>query len=130
METQVNRAGTLRYIGGSRTSLGVMMDASATPELVTPLSILSMDMQQSVEAVVVELAAGRADEPPKVLTKTHASFTVTGDVPMRKAEEAVSFSADKYCSASRMLAETADITHEIKVVAGNAKPCLPTSPLA
>ena len=130
MKTHVNRAVALRYIGGSRTSLGVMMDVSATPELVTPLSILSMDMQQSGEAVVVELAAVRADEPPKAFTKIHASFTVTGDMPLKKAEEAVFLSADKYCSASRMLAETAEITHEIKVVAGNAKPCLPTSPSA
>ena len=106
------------------------MDVSATPELVTPLSILSMDRQQSGEAVVVELAAVRADEPPKVYTKTHASFTVTGDVPLKKADEAVSLSAEKYCSAGRMLVKTAEITHEIKVVVGNAKPCLPTSPSA
>ena len=130
MKTHVNRAGAVRYIGGPRTSLGVMMDVSATPELVTPLSILSMDMQQSVEAVVVELAAVRADEPPKAFTKIHASFTVTGDMSLKKAEEAVSLSADKYCLASRMLAKTAEITHEIKVVTENAKPCLPTSPSA
>ena len=130
MKLHVNRAGALRYIGVPGTSLGVMMDVSATPELVTPLSILSMDMQQSGEAVVVELAAVRADEPPKVFTKTHASFTVTGDVPPKKTEEVVSFSAKNYCSASRMLAEPAETTHEIKVVAGNAKPCLPTLPSA
>ena len=130
MKTHVNRAGAVRYIGGPRTSLGVMMDVSATPELVTPLSILSIDMQQSVEAVVVELAAVRANEQPKVLTKTHASFTVTGDVPPKKTEEVVYLSAEKYCSTSRMLSETAEISHEIKVVAGNAKPCLPTSPSA
>ena len=106
------------------------MDVFATPELLPPLSILLMDMQQSVEAVIVELAAVRADEPPKVLNKTHVSFTVTGDVPPKKTEEVVYLSAEKYCSASRMLSETAEITHEIKVVAGNAKPCLPTSPSA
>ena len=130
MKTHVNRAGALRYIGRARTSLGVMMDVSTTPELVTPLSILSMDMQQSVEAAVVELAAVHADEPPKVLTKTHVSFTVTGDVPPKKTEEVGYSSAEQYCSASRMLSETAEITHEIKVVAGNVKPCLPTLPSA
>ena len=117
MKTHINRAGALRYVGGSKTSLGVMMDVSTTPELVTPLSILSMDMQQSVEAVVVELAAVHADEPPKVLTKTHVSFTVTGDVPPKKTEEVVYLSAEKCCSASRMLAEMAEITDEIKVIA-------------
>ena len=130
MKARVNRAGASRYIGGPGTSLGVMMDVSATPELVTPLSISSMNMQKSAEAVVVELSAVRADEPPKVLTKTHASLTVTGDVPRKKTEEVVSLSAENYCSASRMLAETAETTHEIKVVAGNAKPCLPTLPSA
>ena len=130
MKTRVNRAGALRYLGGPGTSLGVMMGVFATPESVAPLSILSMEMQQSVEVIVVELKAVPADEPPKVFTKTHASFTVTGDVPLKKADEAVSLSAEKYCSAGRMLVKTAEITHEIKVVVGNAKPCLPTSPSA
>ena len=111
MKARVNQAGALRYIGGSGTSLGVMMDVSATPESVTPLSILSMEMQQSVEAIVVELEAVRADEPPKVLPKIHASFTAAGDVSLRKVE-------------------MTEITHEIKVVTGNAKPCLPISPSA
>ena len=93
------------------------MDASATPELVTPLSILSMDMQQSIEAVLVKLAVVHADEPPGVLTKTHASLTVTGDVPPKKTDEVVSLSAEKCCSASRMLAGMAEITDKIKVIA-------------
>lgn len=117
MKARVNQAGALRYIGGSGTSLGVMMDVSATPESVTPLSILSMEMRQSVEAIVVELAAFHADELPKVVTKTHAGFTVTGDLPLNKAKETMFFAADKHWSASPMLAKSAEITHEVKAVA-------------
>ena len=150
MKARVKWAKALRFVEGSGSGHGIIMDASATPEEETTLRPSPMEMlllgmgnctvfdmvkirqkmRLPVEDVVVELEAVRADEPPKVFTKIHAFFTVTGDVRLKKAEEAVSLSADKYCSASRMLAETAKITHEIKVVVGNAKPCLPTSPSA
>ena len=150
MKARVKWAEAMRFIRGSGSGHGVIMDASATPEKETTLGPSPMEMlllgmggctvydvvkilqkmHLPVEDVAVELEAVRADEPPKVFTKIHASFTITGDVPLKKAEEAVSLSAGKYCSASRMLAETAEITHEIKVVAENAKPCLPTSPSA
>ena len=38
-------------------------------------------------------------------------------MPLEKAEEAMSLTTDKSCSASRMLAEMAEITDEIKVIA-------------
>lgn len=140
MKARVKWAKAMRFIGGSGSGHGVIMDASATPEGETTLGPSPMEMlllgmggctvydvvailqkmRVAVEDVVVELEAVRAEEPPKVFTKIHAAFTVTGDVPLNKAREAVSLSADKYCSASRMLAETAEITHEVTVVPGDA----------
>ncbi|MDD9878077.1 MAG: OsmC family protein [Magnetovibrio sp.] len=137
MKARVKWVEAMRFIGGSGTGHGVIMDASATPEGETTLGPSPMEMlllgmggctvydvvailqkmRQPVEDVIVELEAERADEPPKVFTKIHAQFTVVGDVPLAKAEEAVSLSADKYCSASRMLAKTAEITHAVEVVA-------------
>ena len=40
-----------------------------------------------------------------------------GNMPLEKAEEVMSLTTDKSCSASRMLAEIAEITDEIKVIA-------------
>ena len=65
----------------------------------------------------VELEAERAESPPKVFTRIHAHFKVGGRGLTEKAvERAVKMSAEKYCSASIMLGETAEITHDFEIV--------------
>src|SRR5690554_5001325 len=57
------------------------------------------------------LTAERAETDPKVFTKIHFAFTVSGvDLPQAAVERAVKLSHDKYCSATAMLAKTASIT--------------------
>ena len=64
-----------------------------------------------VQACTVKLTAERAQSEPKVFTKIHMHFTVTGKgIPAVAVERAVALSHEKYCSASIMLAKTADIT--------------------
>ncbi len=81
-------------------------------------------LKKSREAVtdcVVELSAERADTDPKVFTKIHFHFVVTGDgLDSVKVGRAVQLSAEKYCSASAMLAKTAAVTHDFEIV-GRAK---------
>ncbi len=65
----------------------------------------------------VKLSSERAGTDPKVFTKIHFAFTVTGtDLPQAAVERAVQLSHDKYCSASAMLAKTAEITHSTTVI--------------
>jgi putative redox protein len=65
----------------------------------------------------VSLQATRADSEPKVFTKIHFHFTVTGkNLPQAAVERAVQLSHEKYCSASIMLAKTAEITHTVSIV--------------
>ena len=65
----------------------------------------------------VTLRAERADSDPKVFTKIHFHFTVSGrDLKQAAVERAVALSHDKYCSASIMLAKTAEITHSFEIV--------------
>jgi putative redox protein len=73
--------------------------------------------REAVEDVVVELDADRAEQDPKVFTKIHMHFVVKGrGVSREKVERAIKLSADKYCSASAMMAKTATITHDFEVV--------------
>lgn len=68
---------------------------------------------------VVQIDAERALEDPKVFTRIHFHFVVTGKglkPPM--VERAIALSAEKYCSASIMLAKTAAITHDFEIVEG------------
>ncbi len=66
---------------------------------------------------VAEIEAERAETEPKVFTKIHLHFKVSGTGLTEKAlGKAVQLSAEKYCSASIMLGKTADITHSFEIV--------------
>lgn len=66
---------------------------------------------------VCEIKAERADSEPKVFTKIHLHFKVSGNGVTEKAvARAVELSADKYCSASIMLGKTADVTHSFELL--------------
>jgi putative redox protein len=70
-----------------------------------------------VSDCVVEVVAERAPTDPKVFTKIHLHYVVTGrGLAEAKVERAVMLSAEKYCSASIMLAKTAEITHDWQVI--------------
>lgn len=73
--------------------------------------------RQPVSDCRVELQAERADEIPKVFTRIHVHFVVSGkDLKPAQVERAVKLSAEKYCSASIMLGKTAEITHDYEIV--------------
>jgi putative redox protein len=72
--------------------------------------------RHDVRGCTVKLEAERAPSDPKVFTKIHMHFTVTGkDVPPTAVERAIALSHEKYCSASVMLAKTAAITTSFEV---------------
>jgi putative redox protein len=67
--------------------------------------------RHDVRGCSVKLTSERASEDPKVFTKIHMHFAVTGKgVPAAAVERAIKMSHDKYCSASIMLGKTAAIT--------------------
>lgn len=74
-------------------------------------------MRQDVQDCEVVIDATRAEEDPKVYTKIHAHFVVKGKgLKEKKVSQAVEMSAEKYCSASIMLGQMAEITHDFEVV--------------
>ena len=73
--------------------------------------------RQPIVDCSVEADAERAPTEPKVFTKIHLRYTVVGHgLDPHHVERAVKLSKDKYCSATLMLAKTADITFEIAIV--------------
>lgn len=73
--------------------------------------------RQPVEDCVIDLEAERAEDIPKVFTRIHVNFTVSGrGLEAAKVERAVNLSAEKYCSVAMMLNKTAKITHAIEIV--------------
>ncbi|MCJ0764947.1 OsmC family protein [Variovorax terrae] len=73
--------------------------------------------RHEVRGCSVKLTTERAEADPKVFTKIHMHFTVTGrGIPAAAVERAIAMSHDKYCSASIMLGKTADITTGFEVI--------------
>jgi len=73
--------------------------------------------RQDVTDVAIELDADRATTDPKVFTRIHMHFIVKGHNVKRDAvERAIKMSAEKYCSATAMLAKTAEVTHDFEIV--------------
>jgi len=73
--------------------------------------------REEVTDCVVELEAERAETDPKVFTRIHMHYKVTGrGLAPAKVERAITLSAEKYCSASAIMAKTAVITHDWEVI--------------
>lgn len=72
--------------------------------------------RHDVRGCEVKLSAERATTDPKVFTKINFHFVVTGrGLSQSAVERAVHLSHEKYCSATAMLAKTAEITTSIEL---------------
>jgi putative redox protein len=73
--------------------------------------------RQDISDCVVEIEAERAPQEPKVFTRIHFHFILTGkNLSSRHVERAIKLSTEKYCSASIMLGKTAVLTHDFEIV--------------
>jgi len=137
METVINWAGNAAFVGRTGSGHNVVMDGppeggghNLGPR---PMEMLLLGMgactaydvvsilrksRQPVSDCRVEIRASRAETDPKVFTRIHAHFVVSGEGLEEKAvERAIRLSAKKYCSASLMLGKTAEITHDYEIQA-------------
>ena len=129
------------FLGESGSGHAVVMDGP--PELggrnlgVRPMELLLIGMggcasfdvvhilrkgRQVVSSCEAQLDAERAAEDPKVFTRIHLKFVVSGEALSAPAvERAVKLSAEKYCSVSIMLGKTAEITHSFEIIETNQR---------
>jgi len=136
MKATVRWAGAASFEGKSETGHTVLMDGP--PDLggqnrgPRPMEMLLLGMggctafdvvlilrkgRQEISDCVAQIDAERAPADPKVFTRIHVHFVVTGrQLDPKRVEQAIRLSAEKYCSASIMLAKTAAITHDFEVV--------------
>ncbi|MCE9633802.1 MAG: OsmC family protein [Methylophilales bacterium] len=139
MKARIKWVENVCFMGESETGHAVVLDGA--PEAggrnlgMRPMEMLLIGMgactsfdvvtilkksRQNVVDCVAEMEAERADEVPKVFTKIHVHFVVTGkDLNPAQVERAVKLSAEKYCSASIMLSKSVAITHDFEVLPAN-----------
>lgn len=73
--------------------------------------------RQAVTGCEVSLKAERAESDPKVFTQIHFHYRVSGkQLKPDAVARAIELSKDKYCSASIMMAETANITYDFEII--------------
>ncbi len=135
MKTRVKWLDNMSFVGESGSGHSVVMDGP--PEFggrnlgVRPMEMLLLGLggcasfdvvsmlkksKQDLVGCEVEITAKRADEEPKVFTKIHLHFVISGnDLSDKRVARAIELSAEKYCSASIMLGKTAVVTHDYKI---------------
>ena len=134
-QARVKWAGDLTFIGESPSGHAVVMDGgSADGGLdhgIRPMEMLLLGAggcscidvmlmlkksRQKVTDCWVELDGERAAEHPRVFTKIHMHFVVTGrDIDARHVDRAIKLSHEKYCSASVQLGALAEITSDFEI---------------
>lgn len=136
MKARVKWLDHMTFVGESGSGHSVVMDGA--PEDggrnlgVRPMEMLLLGMggcsafdvvlilqraRQDIIDCEVELEAERSAEVPKVFTKIHAHYIIKGrDLKEKQVAKAVSLSAEKYCSASIMMAAVAEVSHDYEIV--------------
>lgn len=135
MKARVKWLDNMSFVGESGSGHSVVMDGP--PEFggrnlgVRPMEMLLLGMggcasfdvvsmlkksKQDLIDCEVEISAQRAESEPKVFTRIHLHFVVSGNgLSDGRIKRAVELSAEKYCSASIMLGKTAEITHDYEI---------------
>src|SRR5262245_19932851 len=73
--------------------------------------------REQVTDCVVEIDGERATTDPKVFTDIRMRYIVTGHkLDPKKDDRAINLSAEKYCSATKMMSATARISHEFEII--------------
>lgn len=136
MKARIKWAGEASFIGETESSHAVVMDGP--PDMggrnigPRPMEMLLLGMggctafdvvhilkksRQAISDCIAEIDAERATTDPKVFTKIHIHFIVSGSqLKPEQVERAIKLSAEKYCSASIMLGKSAEITHDFEII--------------
>ncbi len=136
MKARVKLVDGMMFVGESGSGHAVVMDGA--PDVggrdlgVRPMEMLLLGLggctavdvvlilrrgREKVTDCVVELEAERAETDPKVFTRIGLRYLVTGyGLSPAKVERAIALSHEKYCSATAMLAATAEISHTVEIL--------------
>lgn len=120
-----------RFVGQASSGHAIVVDGSAEKVGPSPMELILIGLvgctaydvigilqkkRQAVASLQVSARAERADEPPRVYTTIEVEYVVRGrDIKPKAVEDAIRLSKETYCSASIMLAKTANITTRYRI---------------
>lgn len=133
MDVTISRINDAVHLEGTnQDGLSVLLDGSAAiggeNKGIRPMEMLlislggcsSMDvlsilakMKQEVTDYQVEIHGERdTDKVPAVFTSIHVRYKLWGKLDEQKVARAIALSMDKYCSVTKMLESSVEITHD------------------
>ncbi len=103
--------------GGAGTSpMEMVLVALASCTGLDVVSILEK-RRVTLQDFDIRVSAERAETHPKVYTKIHLNYRfISPDLKEKEAERAIQLSEDKYCSVSKMLEKTAEISYDYEII--------------
>ncbi|HEX9812937.1 MAG TPA: OsmC family protein [Burkholderiales bacterium] len=139
MKASIRWSGGVSFVGRAPSGFDIPMDgapeAGGENKGSRPMEVVLIGMggctafdvmhilrkqRQDVTDCVAEMDAERAPTDPKVFTRIHVHFKITGrGLDPKKVAHAIELSATKYCSASIMIGKTATITHDFELIGAN-----------
>lgn len=136
-KTIVTFAEGMKFVGKGKSGHAVVMDAATRVggenSAATPIEVLlcslggctGMDivsilrkMKTEPDSLTIAIEDERAEDYPKVITKLHLTYCVTGKVPAENLRKAIDLSLAKYCPIANSLAGIAEITSEYVIEEG------------
>lgn len=86
----------------------------------TSMDVLSIlkKMREDIQDYKVEITGERdTTQVPAIFKSIHVHFILKGNLNEKNVEKAVTLSMEKYCSVSKMLEKSAEITHSFAIEA-------------
>lgn len=113
-----NENGHQVQLSGDGTAVGPMesvLMAIAGCSTIDIVMILEK-MRQPLESIDVDVQAERREDIPRIFTKINLHYKLTGDLKVKKVEQAINSSLDKYCSVSKMIEKAAEVTSSYEII--------------
>ena len=120
-----------RFVGSASSGHAIVLDGSAEKQGSSPMELVLIGMagctaydvisilekkRQRVTGLRVSARAERAEDPPRVYTRIEVEYLIRGrGIKPKAVEDAIRLSKETYCSASIMLAKTAQIVTSYRI---------------
>ena len=92
----------------------VLMAAAACSTI--DIVMILEKMRQDLKSISVEAESERREEIPRTFTKIHLHYILEGELKEEKVKKAIDSSLEKYCSVSKMLEKSAEISSSFEII--------------
>ncbi|WP_336819085.1 OsmC family protein [Cedecea sp. MMO-103] len=132
MQARVKWVEGMTFLGESASGHQILMDGDSGDKAPSPMEMLlmaaggcsSIDVvsilqkgRHDVTDCEVKLTSERREEAPRLFTRIHLHFVVTGkELKESAVARAVELTAEKYCSVTLMLEKAAEISHSYEII--------------